>query len=255
MNNKPNAIYFTECGSGAPLLLIHGVMVTGEMFKPVVEELSQRHRLIIPDLRGSGQSRGLPPPYTVKQQAADLSSLLDRLGIETADVLGYSQGGPVAQQFAFDYPSRVNRLILSNTYAYNMATFKEKLEGRIAPWLIRLLGMRGFARFVISLGMKQVTPERAQWVTNMIADQDRKLMITAWKEAMAFDGRNRLKDIHCPTLIIAGGKDDAVPMHHAKMLHDGIANSQLAVIDDADHALIWAHPEKLLKVVNDFLKT
>jgi pimeloyl-ACP methyl ester carboxylesterase len=59
-----NVLYFTERGAGPPLLLVHGLMVTGEMFKPVIEHLATRHRVIVPDLRGHGRSRGLPPPYT-----------------------------------------------------------------------------------------------------------------------------------------------------------------------------------------------
>lgn len=246
-------IYFTEWGSGRPLLLIHGIMITGEMFEPVIPDLAEHHRLIIPDLRGCGKSRQLPPPYTVKQQATDLAQMLDHLGIASADVLGYSQGGPVAQQLALDYPARVRRLILCNTYAYNMATTKEKIEGRITPLLLRILGMRKFANYVLAIGLKQVPKARADWVIDIIADQDRDLMITAWREAMAFDSRSRLAEIHCPTLIITGADDEAVPLHHAEMLHAGIQGSKLVVIEHADHALIWAHPAALVQEVIKFL--
>jgi len=70
---------------------------------------------------------------------------------------------------------------------------------------------------------------------------------------MAFDSRNRLREIKCPTLIIAGSRDDAVPMHHAKMLHDGIAGSRLVVIAGADHALLWARPGEWVAAVSGFL--
>lgn len=102
--------------------------------------------------------------------------------------------------------------------------------------------------------MKQVPKERAEWVINLMAEQDQKIMIAEWEEAMAFDGRGRLSEIKCPTLIIAGAKDDAVPMHHAKMLNEGIAGSKLVVIEDADHTLIWAHPDELLDAVAKFLE-
>ena len=97
-------LYFTERGSGPPLLLVHGLMVTGEMFEPVIGHFATRHRVIVPDLRGHGRSRGLPPPYTAAQLAADLSNLLDHLGIDSTAVLGYSQGGAIAQQLILDYP-------------------------------------------------------------------------------------------------------------------------------------------------------
>jgi 3-oxoadipate enol-lactonase len=134
-----------------------------------------------------------------------------------------------------------------------MATVRERLEGRVVPLLVNLLGMRRFARLVLARGLKQVARERADWVVGLIADQDRDLMVAAWREAMAFDSRRRLGEIECPTLIVAGSNDDAVPMHHAKMLHDGIAGSRLVVSDGADHALIWARPTELGEAVEKFL--
>jgi len=253
MSASSSILFYTERGAGPPLLLVHGLMATGEMFEPVIDRLATRHRLIIPDLRGHGKSREVGPPYTVAQLAADLSRLLDHLGIGSTAVLGYSQGGAIAQQLVLDDPKRCERLVLGCTYAFNMATFREKIEGRIGPVMIRALGMRRLARTVLSHGLKQVDPDRARSVIEMIGGQDRDLMIAAWKETMAFDSRQRLGEIRCPTLIIAGSKDDAVPMHHAHMLHDGIVGSKLVVIDGADHALIWARPGEFLRAVDAFL--
>jgi 3-oxoadipate enol-lactonase len=250
-------VYFLDRGSGPPLLLVHGLGMSGDMFDPIVEPLARRHRLIIPDLRGCGRSRNLPPPYTVKRQAADLAALLDHLGIASTDALGYSQGGPVVQEFALDHPQRVRSLVLSNTYAYNMATVREKMEGHIVPLLLHLLGVRLFVKLVISQGLKKIPKERAGWVANLIAhtwgEADPRSITLAWREAMAFDSRERLQEIKCPTLIVAGSNDNAVPMHHATMLHDRIAGSKLAVIEGADHALIWTHPAQWLKTVSNFL--
>ncbi len=251
--------YFAECGSGPSLLLVHGLGMSGDMFEPIVEPLAKRHRLIIPDLRGSGRSRTLPPPYSIKQQAADLAALLDHLGIAATDALGYSQGGPVVQELALDYPAKVHRLILSNTYTYNMATMREKIEGHIVPLLIRVLGVRLFVKLMISQGFKQIPKEQATWVANLIArtwgEADPKSIALAWREAMAFDSRSRLHEIRCPALVIAGSNDNAVPMHHASMLHDGIAGSKLVVIAGADHALMWARPDEWLEKVSEFLDT
>jgi pimeloyl-ACP methyl ester carboxylesterase len=252
-----NVLYFTERGSGPSLLLVHGLGMSGDMFEPIVEPLAKRHRLLVPDLRGCGRSRNLPPPYSVKQQAADLAALLDDLGIASTDALGYSQGGPVVQELALDYPTKVRRLVLSNTYTYNMATMREKMEGHIVPLLIRLLGVRLFVRLIISQGLRQIPKERAAWVANLIArtwgEADAKSIELAWREAMAFDSRSRLHEIRCPTLVIAGSDDNAVPMHHASMLHGGIVGSKLVVIEGADHALMWARPDEWLELVSEFL--
>ena len=249
----PELLHFTERGSGPPLLLVHGLMVSGTMFDQVVDHFSAKHRVIVPDLRGHGSSRNMPPPYTVPQLAADLSRLLEHLSIRSADVLGYSQGGAVSQQLALDHPEQCGRLVLACTYAFNMATFRERMEGRLVPWLIRILGMHRFAKLVISQGLKQVGRERAAWVVGLIAGQDPALMVAAWRESMAFDSRSRLAEIRCPALIVAGDADEAVPLHHAAMLHQGIAGSSLAVLAGADHALIWARPQEFERMVDEFL--
>jgi pimeloyl-ACP methyl ester carboxylesterase len=248
----PSLLYFTERGSGPALLLVHGLMVTGDMFEPVIDLFATRHRVIVPDLRGHGRSRGLKPPYNAGQLASDLSRLLEHLGIDSTAVLGYSHGGAIAQQLALDYPERCNRLVLACTYAFNMATFRERLEGQLVPVFINIIGMRGFAKLV-SKGLNQIGKERADRVIGLIADQDRNLMVSAWRAAMAFDSRRRVTEIKCPTLIVAASKDYAVPLHHAKMLHDGISGSQLVVIDGANHALLWMCPAELVRVTEEFL--
>jgi 3-oxoadipate enol-lactonase len=90
-------------------------------------------------------------------------------------------------------------------------------------------------------------------MAGMVADQNRDLMLAAWGEMMAFDSRRRLAEISCPTLIIAGSNDVGVPIHHAKMLHEGIAGSRLVVIQGADHALMWTHTNEFLRVTDEFL--
>ena len=247
-------LYFTERGSGSPLLLVHGLMITGEMFEPVIGHFASRHRVIVPDLRGYGRSRGLPPPYTAAQLASDLARLLDHLGINSTAVVGYSHGGAIAQQLVLDHPRRCGRLVLACTYAFNTATFREKLEGRLVPLVLNLIGMKAFARLLVSQGLKQVDKERARWVVGLIAHQDRELMVAAWKAAITFDSRHRLAEIKSPTLIVAASNDQAVPLHHARMLHEGIVGSRLVIVDGADHALIWARTNELVAVVDEFLE-
>ena len=105
----------------------------GAMFEPVLDAFAASHRVIVPNLRGHGRSRHLPPPYTAARLAQDLADLLDHLGVASTDVVGYSQGRAIAQQFALDHATRCRRLVLACTYAYNMATVRERIEGRAAP--------------------------------------------------------------------------------------------------------------------------
>jgi 3-oxoadipate enol-lactonase len=247
-------LYFGERGSGPPLLLVHGLMATGEMFEPVTKQLASHYHLIIPDLRGHGRSRKLPPPYTAVKMASDLASLLDHLGIESASVLGDSMGGAIAQQFVVDYPKRCSRLVLASTYTYNFVTFGEKIIGLFIPFVVRILGLRRFAKLVTTQGTKQLSKERADWLAGLIAGQDIKLMLSAMREAVIrFDSRHRLIEIKCPTLIIAGSLDHG-DLRQAKMLQEGITGSQLIIINNADHALMWGHTDEFLRIVEEFLK-
>ena len=135
-----------------------------------------------------------------------------------------------------------------------MATYREMLEGYLLPPLVYVLRARRFAKFVVSQGAKQLSKERADWLVGLMADQDGKLMVYAWRETMAFDSRRRLVEIGCPTLVVAGSNDQAVPIYHAKMLHDGIAGSHLVINDGTDHALIWTHLDELVRVTDEFLE-
>jgi len=159
-------LYCTERGSGSPLLLVHGLMITGEMFEPVIEHFARRHRVIVPDLRGHGRSRELRPPYTAPQLASDLARLLDHLDVDSTAVVGYSQCGAIAQQLVLDHARRCNRLVLACTYAVNMATFREKLEGRLLPLVLNVIGMKAFARLV-----RLTRPEAGRQETRRVGRQ------------------------------------------------------------------------------------
>ncbi len=138
-----------------------------------------QHRVIVPDLRGHGRSRGLGPPYTAAQLASDLVRVLDQLGIGSTAVLGYSQGGAIAQQLALDYQERCNRLVLGCTFAFNGVTLSERIEGHLTPYVIQLLGMRRLAKLSVSQGLKQPGKERGDWLAGFIENQDPKLMVAA----------------------------------------------------------------------------
>src|ERR671939_828149 len=167
-------LFVEQSGAGPPLLLIHGLMVSGAMYQPVLPALAAHYRVIVPDLRGHGRSGALPGPYSVEQLARDLAQLLDDLRVDSAHILGYSQGGAVAQQFAHDYPARVRGLVLGCTYAYNMLSRRERVEGMLAPWMVRILGMRRVARLLFSGvgGGQRLAPETARWLEGILAAND-----------------------------------------------------------------------------------
>jgi 3-oxoadipate enol-lactonase len=243
-------VFFRDVGTGEPLLLVHGLMVSGAMFDPLLPLLAAR-RVIVPDLRGHGNSQHLPPPYTPQQHARDLAELLDDRGIAQTDVLGYSQGGATAQQFAHDYPERVRRLILVCTYAHNMLTWRERIEGALMPALVRLLGVESVARLMAE-NAGELTAEQAEHLRAMIAANGKAQALASIHALQTFDSRGWLRELRCPTLIIAGAQDRAVPLHHAYLLRNSIPNATLDIIQGAGHTLLWTHSAELVASIETF---
>ncbi|MCL0065317.1 alpha/beta hydrolase [Dehalococcoidia bacterium] len=252
-----DVLSYRRMGKGDPLILLHGAMVSGVMFslKSVAEELSENYDVIIPDLRGHGKSKNMPGPYTTVQHAEDTKKLLDALNIKSAYILGYSYGGVVAQQITYMYPSLVNKLILTCTISYNKITLREKIEGIIILFALRLLGVNRLAHLTTSHDPElNNNPALKKEMQKMFADNDTKAAAAVLKEAFTFDSRSWVHNIRCPTLIIGGSADIATPIHHPYFLHDKIKGSQLEIFEDAGHILIWTHSERLVSVVKKFLR-
>jgi pimeloyl-ACP methyl ester carboxylesterase len=127
--DKKSSLHYLVRGRGKPLLLIHGLGGSGADWAFQVAALEKRFRVIVPDLPGSGHS---PPPrdgYTIQGFSATLWALLDHLGVETTDIVGFSLGGAVALEMAALRPSRVPRLGLINSLAtYRPHDWRKWLE-------------------------------------------------------------------------------------------------------------------------------
>jgi pimeloyl-ACP methyl ester carboxylesterase len=129
---------------------------------------------------------------------------------------------------------------------------REKIEAGLVPWVIKILGLQKFSQLMFSsaLGM---TADLAAAQAKIMASNDKHLMLLALHEGMFFDARPLLSKIKTPTLIIAGDKDNAVPIHHAKELLAGINGSHLKLFPNGTHALIWTNPNELITAIEQFL--
>ena len=107
-----------QIGAGPPLVLLHGWPQSSYCWKPVAQRLSQRYRIIAPDLRGLGDSERTldPDAYTKQALGADLLALLDALNVERCGLVGHDWGGAVAQEAALAAPSRFDKLVLLNIH-------------------------------------------------------------------------------------------------------------------------------------------
>jgi pimeloyl-ACP methyl ester carboxylesterase len=250
----PNGLYYRVTGRGAPLLLLHGLMASGAMFDPLVDLLRDDFRLLIPDLRGHGQSGEISGPYDVAALAGDLDAVMTDADFARANVLGYSHGGAVAQQLARLRPQAVAKLFLVCTYACNVATLREYFEGLAMVSLLSVVSPRTVAGLMLRLGrssMPGMTADKAARMRDIIGANDRKKMRAAAKGLLTFDSRPWLKDIAAPTLVIAGAQDAGVPAHHFKALVFGIPGALGTVVQGAGHTLLWTHTEELAGLVRE----
>ena len=252
-------LFARQFGEGEPLVLLHGLMLTGEMFEPMLVAFGRRHRLIVPDLRGQGRSSHLPGPYTAEQMSEDLAQLLESHGIASADVLGYSRGGAVAQEFARRHPDRIRRLVLVCSYVSHSLSLLERLENKLLLWSVLLLGTRGAARILARMatlphpGRRSMDHERARWLRGILASSKDEPAIGAVRAMSTFDSRGWLGQIACPTLVVCGSKDMLAPRAHCEMLARKIKGACLRTVEDAGHVLPWTHREQLVEQIEQWL--
>src|SRR5205809_4694595 len=107
-------LYYEIHGAGRPLILLHGGLGSGEMFGPVLPQLAKRHQVIAVDLQGHGRTADIDRPIDVRLMADDVAALIDHLGLEKPDLVGYSLGGGVAFFTAVNHPQKVGKLVMAS---------------------------------------------------------------------------------------------------------------------------------------------
>ena len=140
------AIYYRDIGpvGPPPIVLLHGFPETGDAFAPVVAELGQRYRMIVPDLRGAGASQRPASGYEKRIVANDVGELMNRLGVVRAHVIGHDIGARVAYAFAVRYPERLLSLTVAEAFIEGLAGTAE--FKRFAPTNPRTQHFARFAR-------------------------------------------------------------------------------------------------------------
>src|SRR5256885_9704881 len=99
-------LYYETHGTGRPLILLHGGLGSGEMFGPILPTLAERHQVIAVDLQGHGRTADIDRPIDIRLMADDIAALIDHIGLDKPDLVGYSLGGGVALQTAVKYPAK-----------------------------------------------------------------------------------------------------------------------------------------------------
>ncbi|WP_430790876.1 alpha/beta fold hydrolase [Actinoplanes sp. G11-F43] len=121
-------MYYETHGSGRPLILLHGGLGSGEVFGDSLAAFTEGHQVILPDLQGHGRTADVDRPIDYRTMARDVAALIDHLGLERPDVVGYSMGGGVGLHLAIIAPEKVGRLVCGSAGIRRDATYPEILE-------------------------------------------------------------------------------------------------------------------------------
>lgn len=223
------SLFYQEQGKGEPIFLLHGNGEDGTYFVSQLSFFSDRYRVIAVDTRGHGKSLRGTAPFTMEQFAMDLRDLMDRLQIQKAVVLGFSDGANIAMKFALKYPEKVKALIL-NGGNLNTKGVKRRIQIPIE------IGYR-FAK--LFAGKSEEAKAHMEILGLMVHEPN--------IEPAA------LHTLQMPTLVIAGTRD-MIKENHTKLIAGSIPNAKLSIIE-GDHFIAQKRPQEFNREVEAFLRT
>ncbi|HEX7269933.1 MAG TPA: alpha/beta hydrolase [Streptosporangiaceae bacterium] len=199
-------LYYETHGAGRPLILLHGGLGSGEMFGPILPALAERHQVIAVDLQGHGRTADIDRPIDIRLMADDIAALIDHLGLDKPDLVGYSLGGGVALQTAVKYPAKVRRLVAAAANIRRDAIYPE------------MLAQQGQVNAAAAEFMKD-TPMYELYQRVAPRPEDFPRLLDKMGESMAkdFDFTEEVRGLRVPTLIVAADADMAPPSHYVEV--------------------------------------
>ena len=257
--NGINLHYEIE-GQGQPLLLIMGLGAPAAAWDPVfVREMSQTHKVITYDNRGTGLSDKPDEPYSIALFASDAVGLLDALSIPRTHVFGVSMGGMIAQEMAIHYPQRVASLILGCTTPGGKHAVPpppesmKALEGR-AGLTPEEAAREGWKLAFSEAFIRTHRAELEAHLQRMLAHVTPRFAYERHFQAtMTLRVYKQLKEITAPTLVVTGRDDVLIPAANSEILAREIPGAELAIFDNAGHGFVTSAREPFLKVLKGFL--
>jgi pimeloyl-ACP methyl ester carboxylesterase len=199
-------LYYEAHGAGRPLILLHGGLGSGEMFGPILPTLAESHQVIAVDLQGHGRTADIDRPIDIRLMADDIAALIDHLGLDKPDLVGYSLGGGVALYTAVKYPAKVRRLVAASANIRRDAIYPE------------ILAQQGQVNAAAAEFMKD-TPMYELYQRVAPRPEDFPRLLDKMGESMAkdFDFTEEVRGLQVPTLIVAADADMAPPSHYVEV--------------------------------------
>lgn len=221
-------LHYIEQGQGQPLILLHGNGESCDYFEHQIPCFSKDYRVIAIDTRGHGQSPRGEKPFTIKQFSEDLHDFMDENGIEKANVLGFSDGGNIALEFALKHPERVEKLILNGANLFSS-------------------GVKPLYQWPIEIGYR---------IAKLFAKKSEKAKQNAEMLGLMVNEPHiepaELAALTMPVMVVAGTKD-MIKEKHTRLIYESLPNAQLAILE-GNHFVANKNATAFNKVVEVFLR-
>jgi len=250
-------ICYEVLGDGAPVVLLHPFPADHELWHPAAQSLVSRYRVILPDLRGHGESGVGEGLATMARHAVDVARVLDDQDVGRAPFVGVSIGGYVLFEFWRRFRGRVAALGLCNTKA--QADTVEGRAGRLqAAADVMDRGTEPFFESMVPKLIGETTRntrpdlvEGALLMMRKMSPEDVAMVQRGMAERP--DSLPTLKTINVPTLILTGNEDILTGVAEAELMRQNISGSQMKVVAKAGHYSPWEQPEEVGKIIRQFL--
>jgi 3-oxoadipate enol-lactonase len=250
-------LFYDIRGKGPPLVLLHPFPLNHDFWAESAAFLEQRYRLILPDLRGHGESPAGEGVATMGKQARDILRLCDELQVSKAIFAGVSIGGYILFELWRQSRERITAMILANTRA-SAETPAGRANRQKAIELVQQRGPAPFIEEMLPKLLARTTLETRQDLVSgargMMARMNVAGIVAVQQGMMERpDSIPTLKTINVPTLIVAGEEDGATPLAEAEVMRQHIAGSRLEVIPRAGHYAIFEQPEYAGRLMRGFV--
>jgi pimeloyl-ACP methyl ester carboxylesterase len=253
-------IAFGVLGSGPPLVLIMGYRLSSLAWPlDFIEALAARFTVVLFDNRGTGNSDKPTSGYEIANMARDVGSLLDHLEITRANLLGYSMGGAIAQEFVRQFPDRVLSLVLCATMCGGpRATYAPASVARVMRELDGLMPeeiARRIWSVTYSPGYLENHRERAenQMRREIAAPTPLHAADLQYQAFAEFDCSKTLPNIRVPTLVLTGDLDRLIAPQNSQFIAGRIPGATLIVIPGCGHRMMWEATDECIEFVMEFL--
>ncbi|MDQ3004134.1 MAG: alpha/beta hydrolase [Chloroflexota bacterium] len=224
---------YARRGKGTPLVLLHGFPLDHHLWDDVSSLLEDKFELILPDLRGFGESTIGDAPFGMDDYASDIAGLLDQLGIQKAAVAGHSMGGYVALAFAKLYPERVSGLALISSQV--LADPPDRKEGRYKS--AADVEEKGIGGIVETMALKFTSDPRLQAVARTLMEKQQPDAYIGALKAMAerIDSTSLLSTFKFPVVIVHGEADALIPVARPREVKAVLPDSHYVELKDTGH--------------------